>query len=166
MNDFVEKLHSYNLFTLQSRTYNKLLMFAHSIKTNGRAPVDLRSQINLPVPEDDLDKELEQTVNVYNLRRGRTLVKNIIPETKYETLTFKHFFPKLLSVYKHLDFSTRKDSFRLQINLNLNENLKAFLEKFPKFDIKYTAFYRKKKKKNGKILWEQNKMIRNLIFKI
>ena len=91
MNDFVEKLHSYNLFTLQSRTYNKLLMFAHSIKTNGRAPVDLRSQINLPVPKDDLDKELEQTVNVYNLRRGRTLVKNIIPETKYETLTSNIF---------------------------------------------------------------------------
>ena len=31
--------------SLQSRTYNKLLVFAHSIKTNGRAPVDLRSQI-------------------------------------------------------------------------------------------------------------------------
>ena len=57
MNDFVEKLHSYNL---QSRTYNKLLMLAHSIKINGRAPVDLRSQINLPVPGDDLDKELGQ----------------------------------------------------------------------------------------------------------
>ncbi len=122
-------------------------MFAHSIKTNGRGPVKLRSQINLPVPEDDLDKELEQIVNFYNLRRGRTLVKNIILETKYETLTFKHFFPKLLSVYNHLDSSTRKDSFRLQININLNENLKAFLGKFPKFDIKYTGFYRRKKKK-------------------
>ena len=58
--------------------------------------------------------------------------------------------------YKRLDFSVRKDSFRLQINLNLNENLKIFLDKFPKFDIKYTAFYRKKKKKmeksNGKKL--------------
>jgi hypothetical protein len=83
MKDFIEKLHSYNLFTLQSRIHNKLLMFAHSIKTNGRAPVDLRSQINLPAPENDLDKDLEQTVNVYNLRRGRTLVKNIIPETKH-----------------------------------------------------------------------------------
>jgi hypothetical protein len=142
MKDFIEKLYSYNLFTLQSRIYNKLLIFAHSIKTNGRAPVDLRSQINLPAPEDDLEQHVEQTVNVYNLRRGRTLVKNKIPETKYETLTFKHFFPKLLSFYKHLDFSVRKDSFRLQINLNLNENLKIFLDKFPKFDIKYTAFYR------------------------
>ena len=58
---------------------------------DGRAPVDLRSQINLPAPEHDLEKQVEQTVNVYNLRRGRTLVKNIIPETKYETLTFKHY---------------------------------------------------------------------------
>ena len=59
-------------------------MFAHSIKTNGRAPVDLRSQItNLPAPEDDLEKQVEQTVNVYNLRRGRTLVKNIIIEVWY-----------------------------------------------------------------------------------
>ena len=53
MKNFIEKLHSYNLFTFQSRIYNKLLMFAHSIKTNRRAPVDLRSQINLPAPEDD-----------------------------------------------------------------------------------------------------------------
>ena len=43
-------------------------MFAHSIKTNTRAPVDLKSQINLPAPEDDLGKQLEQTVNVYDLR--------------------------------------------------------------------------------------------------
>jgi hypothetical protein len=28
----------------------------------------------------------------------------------------------------------------------LKENLKTFLEKFPKFDIKYSAFFRKKKK--------------------
>jgi hypothetical protein len=80
------------------------------------------------------------------IRRGRTLVKSIIPETKYETLNFKHFFPKLLRAFKSLDFSLRKDSFRTQINLELKENLKTFLEKFPKFDIKYSAFFRKKKK--------------------
>ncbi len=62
MKNLIEKLHSYNLFTLQSRIYNKLLLFAHSIKTNGRAPVDLRSQINLPAPKDDLEKQVEQTV--------------------------------------------------------------------------------------------------------
>ena len=90
--------------------------------------------------------------------RGRTLVKNIIPETKYETLTFKYFFPTLLSTFKSLDFSLRRDSFRAQINLELKENLKTFLEKFPKFDIKYSAFFRKKKKliksKRNKRKWK------------
>ena len=84
------------------------------------------------------------------------MVKNKIPETKYDTLTFKHFFPKLLRLCKHLDFAVSKDSFSLQINRNLNENLKIFMEKFPKFDIKYTAFFRKKKKKMGKS--ERNKV--------
>ena len=74
------------------------------------------------------------------------LVKNIILETKYETLTFKYFFPELLSTFKSLDFSLGRDSLRTQVNLNLKESLKTFLEKFPKFDIKYWAFFRKKKK--------------------
>jgi hypothetical protein len=78
-------------------------------------------------------------------RRGRTLVKNIFPETKYETLTFKYFFPKLLSTFKRFDFSLRKDS-KTPVNLDLKKSLKTFLEKFPKFDIKYSAFFRKKKK--------------------
>ena len=151
MKEFVEKLHSYDLFTLQSRIYNKLLMFAHSIKTNSRSPVELKSYIDLPDQEDKLETLTIQTQDVYNLRRGRILVKEIIPETKYETLTFKHFFSKLLNTFKHFDFFVKKDSFKTQINLNLNENLKKFLDKFPKFDIKYTAFFRKKKKNLGKI---------------
>ena len=150
MNDFIEKLHSYHLFTLQSRIYNKLLMFSHSIKTNSRAPFELKSQIDLPAPDDDLVNQTDQTQEVYSLRRGRTMIKNKIPETKYDTLTFKHFFPKLLKSCKHLDFAVSKDSFSTQINLNLNDNLNIFLAKFPKFDIKYTAFFRKKKKKMGK----------------
>ncbi len=44
-------------------------------------------------------------------------------------------------------FSLRRDHFRLEVNLNLNENLKIFLHNFPKFDIKFSAFYRKKMKK-------------------
>ena len=156
MKEFVEKLHSYDLFTLQSRIYNKLLMFAHSIKTNGRSPVELKSYINQPALEDEPEILAGQTQDVFNLRRGRTLVKNVIPETKYETLTFKHFFPKLLNTFKHFDFFVRKDSFKTQVNLYLNGNLKKFLDKFPKFDIKYTAFFRKKKKKLGKI--DRNKI--------
>ena len=46
----------------------------------------------------------------------------------------------------------RRETFRLQVNLNLNENLKIFLESFPEFDIKYTAFQRRKevKKEQGR----------------
>ena len=41
---------------------------------------------------------------------------------------------------------SRKDYFKTQVNLNLNENLKNFLDKFSKFDIKYTAFLKEKKR--------------------
>ena len=54
--------------------------------------------------------------------------KNKIPETKYDILTFNHFFPKLLKSYKHLDFAVIKDSFSLQINLNLNESQNIYGE--------------------------------------
>ena len=145
LSDFIDKLHSYDLFTLQSRIYNKLLLFTHGIKSNKKSPVELQALIDFPAPADE-PAELIPSQGVYELRRGRTLVKSIIPETKYETLTFKHFFPKLLRTFKSLDFSLRRDSFRTQINLELKDNLKTFLEKFPKFDIKYSAFFRKKKK--------------------
>jgi hypothetical protein len=42
--------------------------------------------------------------------RGRNLVKNVIPETKYETLTFEYFFPIVLCTFKSFDFSLIKDS--------------------------------------------------------
>jgi hypothetical protein len=34
MNDFYNKLQSYNLFTFQTRVFSKLITFSHSIKTN------------------------------------------------------------------------------------------------------------------------------------
>jgi hypothetical protein len=132
MSDFIDKLHSYDLFTLQSRIYNKLLLFTHGIKSN---MVELQALIDFPASADE-PAEIIPSQGVYEFRRGRTLVKSIIPETKYETLTSKHFFLKLLRIFKSLDFSLRKDSFRTQINLELKENLKTFLGKFPKFDIK------------------------------
>ena len=46
-------------------------------------------------------------------------------------------------------FSLREGSFRLQLNLNINENLKIFMIKFPKFNNLYETFLRKKKKKCG-----------------
>jgi hypothetical protein len=64
-------------------------------------------------------------------------------------MTFQNIFPKLLKTFNFFDFSLRRDPFRLQINLNLSENLKIFLTSFPKFDIKFSAFHRKKIKKQN-----------------
>jgi hypothetical protein len=137
------------LFTLQARVYNKLLIFTHVIKTNARSPVELRSLINSPVtPDIHTEENIVPVLGSYELR-GRRVEKNIIPETKYETLTFKHFFPKLIRTLKFFDFSLRRDSFGLQVNLNLNENIKIFLGNFPIFDIKFSAFHRKKVKKQS-----------------
>ncbi len=94
MSDFIKKLNSHSLFTLQSRIYNKLLLFAHGIKSNKKSPVELQALIDLTAPAEESAEIIPSQV-VYELRKGRTLVKNIIPENKYETLTFKHFFPKL-----------------------------------------------------------------------
>ena len=41
MNNFLNKLHSYNLFTLQSRIYSKLLSFVYGIKNNKNSPSEL-----------------------------------------------------------------------------------------------------------------------------
>ena len=43
-------------------------------------------------------------------------------------------------------FRLREGSFRLQLNLNMNENLKIFMIKFPKFNNLYATFFRKKRK--------------------
>ena len=149
MSDFLVKLQSYQLFTLQVRIYNKLLIFAHGIKTNARSPLELRSHLNSPVtPDIQTEENILPILGSYELR-GRRVEKNVVPETKYETLTFKHFFPKLIKTFKVFDFSLKRDPFRLQVNLNLNENLKTFLTSFPKFDIKFSAFHRKKIKKQN-----------------
>ena len=45
MTDLTEKNHSYDFFTFLSRIYNKLLFFVHGIRTNGRAPMKLKSNL-------------------------------------------------------------------------------------------------------------------------
>ena len=111
MSDFTEKLHSYDLFTFQLKIFNELLIFGNGIKTNGRAPVELKSYIYSVVPVDNITTEsikiepttqleptsqtdptlnsftqTEPTQNVKSLRRCRTKVKNKISESKYERL--------------------------------------------------------------------------------
>ena len=146
MSEFIKMLKSYQLFTLEARIYNKLLLFDHGIKTNAKSPVELKSSINLQISTNDSAKsDVKHTQDIYELRRGRNIVKNVILETKYETLTFKLFFPKLLKTFSNFNFSLGKDFFKFQVNTNLNEVIKIFLETFPKFDIKFTAYHPKKK---------------------
>ena len=45
-------------------------------------PVDLKYQINLPAPEDDLDKQLEQTVNVFPFDTVQKLILATILKDK------------------------------------------------------------------------------------
>ncbi len=111
--------------------------------------LELRSHINSPVtPDIQTEESVPPNLGSYELR-GRRVGKSVVPEIKYETLTFKHFFPKLIKNFKVFDFSLRKDPFRLQVNLNLNENLKTFPTSFPKFYITFPAFHRKKIKKQS-----------------
>ena len=120
-------------------------------------------QTHKPVfPDLETEENIDHILGSYVLR-GRRVEKSVIPETKYETLTFKHFFPKLIKTFRNFDFSLRRDPFRLQVNLNLNENLKTFLTSFPKFDIKFSAFHRKKMKKQNQKETRKRKGLRDSI---
>ena len=71
MRDFVNKLQSYDLFTFQSRIYNKLLMFANNIIANNSAPIELKVMIGSPIPTEDIEIEsVEPTIATYNFRKG------------------------------------------------------------------------------------------------
>ncbi len=101
-----------------------MLIFTHGIKANARSPLELRSLINSAVtPDVQTEENIVPVFGTYKLRERR-VVKSVVPETKYETLTFKQFFAKLLKTFNTFHFSLRRDPFRLQVNLNLNENLK------------------------------------------
>ncbi len=57
-------LYSYDLFTLQLRIYNKLLLFTHGIKSNKTSPVELQALIDFPAPADE-PEELIPSQGVY-----------------------------------------------------------------------------------------------------
>jgi hypothetical protein len=62
MSEFVEKLHSYELFTFQSRIYNKSLLFAHGINTNRRSPLELKSFLEIEVSDEEQPTEQPETL--------------------------------------------------------------------------------------------------------
>jgi hypothetical protein len=95
--------------------YNKLLIFIHGFKINARSPLELRSIINEPVSSDaKTEDEIVPVLSTYELR-GRRVEKSVIPETKYETLTFKHFFSKLIKTFKIFDLNENPKTFLTQI---------------------------------------------------
>jgi len=150
MNNFLDKLNSYDLFTLQSRIYTKLLSFVYGIKNNKNSPSELKKQIvqNTPstLTKESQSQEVQET---YYLRNGPKK-KKVIHKTKYELLTFEYFFPKLLKTFNSFDFSLGLEAFKTQIFLNLKASLKLFLENFTKFDVNYSTFCYKKSRSKRK----------------
>ena len=154
MNDFIDKLQSYDLFTLQSRIYSKLLTFAHGIINNQNSPTELKEilsnenldkqDVSSKEPTESLLVNIEPIQEFYNLR-NRVKPKTKIPDTKFELLTFKYFFSKLLKIFNKFNYSVRTETFKLQITLDFKNNLKNFLINFPKFNVQYSTFCYKKK---------------------
>ena len=149
MNDFIYKLQSYKLFTLQSRILTKLLSFAHNIINIRNAPIVLKESLvgnnnqSMNVPEATSELEIR------NFRSGPK-AKASIPTTKYDHLTFKFFFQKLLGTFKNFNFNIKIDAFKTQVDLEIKKYLKAFLKDFPKFNIPYSFFFKTKAKKRAK----------------
>jgi hypothetical protein len=93
MNDFINKLENYNLFTFQSRITSKLLNFAYKLKVNFNTPIELKQTLESIVPLTDL--ELKQSSHgVYSLRSGN-VEKKEITKTNFGLLTFKFFYLKI-----------------------------------------------------------------------
>ena len=72
MDDFINRLNDYNLFTFQSRIANKLLQFVNVIKVNCNAPIEQNQTLEslTPIVEQETTSK-----NSYELR-GRVVVKN------------------------------------------------------------------------------------------
>ena len=78
MDDFINRLNDYNLFTFQSRIANKHSQFVHGIKINCNASIELEQPLDSLTPI--VDRETPSK-NSYELRR-RVVVKNDITETR------------------------------------------------------------------------------------
>ena len=122
MDDFINRLNDYNLFTFQSRIANKLLQFVHGIKVNCNAPIELKQTLDSLTPI--LDQETPSK-NTYELR-GRVVVKNDLTETRYGHLTFSYFFSRFLPVFDNVDFLMKPEAFAKQLNLNQKKILTFF----------------------------------------
>ena len=72
MDDFINRLNDYNLFTFQSRIANKLSQFVHGIKVNCNAPIGLKQTLDSLTPIVDQETPSK---NSYELR-GRVVMES------------------------------------------------------------------------------------------
>jgi hypothetical protein len=81
--------------------------------------------------------------------RSGPKTKAAIPATKYDHLTFKFFFQKLLGTFKNFNFNIKKNAFKSQVDLEIKIYQKVFSKYFPKFNIPYSFFFKTKAKKEA-----------------
>ena len=75
--------------------------------------------------------EATSELEIRNFRSGPK-TKASIPTTKYDHLTFKFFFQKLLGTFKNFNFNIKIDAFKTQVDIEIKKYLKAFLKDYPK----------------------------------
>ena len=63
------------------------------------------------VEESTPESKVVLSVNFYELRKG-IKIKSTIPDTKFDSFTFKNFFPILLRTFKNFDFTLHKNAFK------------------------------------------------------
>jgi hypothetical protein len=63
--------------------------------------------------------------------RSGPKTKAAIPTTKYDHLTFKFFFQKLLGTFKNFNFNIKKNAFKSRVDLEIKIYQKVFSKDFP-----------------------------------
>ena len=82
MSEFLVKLQSCDLFTLQARIYDKLLTFSHSILLSENAHAILKEKLSTYIAKND--ETVQATVQAFYELRMREKIKNIVPDTRFE----------------------------------------------------------------------------------
>ena len=93
------------------------MKFAHSILLSENALVILKEKLSADIAKND--ETVKASVETfYELRKGEK-IKNIVPDTKFELLTLKNFFQRLLDIFRNFKYTLNKDVFKSQINLEI-----------------------------------------------
>ena len=72
------------------------------------------------------DETLQALVQAFCAFRKGEKIKNIVLYTKFELLTFKNFFQKLLNIFRNFKYTLNKNALKSQINLEIKRILIYF----------------------------------------